>query len=164
MPSRTGLTEKEEQFAHLVVTLGNKTRAHELAYGGNMNAGSRRVQAHHISHKPHVAARIVEIRQEALKKAGLSPEWVVQKHTELFHEAREIGDLTQARRNVRDIGETMGIYKDNLMVTGDLRDISDEELKQRTMAALAECSDPELVKSLAKAMKDAWGKANEGVK
>jgi hypothetical protein len=158
------LTEKQEQFCELVVRIGNRTTAYKMVYGHNPdNPVSVRVNACMIYKKPQIQKRIAELRKERIDQIAVSPEWVVQKHVELFEEAREKSRISDARRNLRDLGETMGLYRDNLMVTRDLREFSDEEIKESILAAIAECQDKGIIKDLIVTLKESWDKLkNEG--
>jgi len=156
------LTEAEEQFAMLFVRLGNARKAYALAYDVSKTAiGTQYQNAHVIKNKPHVKRRIEKYRKEKIESAGVSPEMVVQKHIELFEECRESEDYASATRNLTKVGETMGIYKDNLMVTGDLREVDDEELHERIVAALQDCDNKDMVKKLGTQLQSLWSKLKD---
>lgn len=161
--ARETLTESQEQFCQLVVRLGNLTKAYDLSHPTNkMKNAAIRVKASNMAKQPKIQARIKEVREERLDQLSISPEYVVERHRQMYEECREQGKYAAATRNLQKIGETMGIYKDNLMVTGDLSEISDEELKERIKNAIGACEDKELIKEFAGTLKETWGKLRDG--
>lgn len=62
------LTPKQEAFCQKYVECGAATDAYRHAYDTNGTSGSIKVTAHRLLHTPHVAARVAELRAEALKR------------------------------------------------------------------------------------------------
>lgn len=150
-------TPQEEMFCDLVVRTGRYKQAYELAYDcENMKSAAIRIEASRMAAKPRIKKRIEYYRKKAVDKMHVSPEWVVRETKNLYEEAREKGQITQARRLLRDIGETMGIYRDNLMVAGDLSDLSDEELNERIIEALAKITNPDKQRAFLMGLKVVW--------
>ena len=132
MNKSKSLTEYDLRFCQLYIRTGNAAKSYREVYPrkhirkeSSWVAGCRNMQ------REEIKAEIDRLRNEFRQNMITDAAWCVEQHRQLYEEARHDGDLANARRNVRDIGETMGIYKDNLNVTGDLGDIDDEALDER---------------------------------
>lgn len=132
MGRKKEFTQKNENYCQFYVKIGSKAKAYELSYDcSTMVKSTINQRAHELHKDPRIQERIKEIQREALERTTMDAAWVVEQHRQLYEECRAGEQYAQATRNLEGIGKTMGIYTDNLNVTGDLRDISDEDLDKR---------------------------------
>lgn len=148
------LTQKSENYCQMFVKTGSKTKAYELSYDASkMAKPTIHVKAWELHQKPKVQERIKAIQKEALDRTTMDAAWVLEQHRQLYEETRIGENYAQATRNVELIGKTMGIYTDNLNVTGDLRDIADEDLDQRIRELAREVQAENVARGKAQAIK-----------
>lgn len=132
MVGKPRFTQKNENYCHFYVKIGSMAKAYEMAYDcAGMVKSTIYQRAYELHQNPRIQERIKEIQKEALERTTMDAAWVVEQHRQLYEECRAGEQYAQATRNLEGIGKTMGIYTDNLNVTGDLRDISDEDLDKR---------------------------------
>lgn len=80
-PADTPLTPKEEDFANAFVVCRNLTTAYRIAYGTHhpgASPGAIHQRGHFIANKPHVAARIQQLRDEASAKTVIKARELIQ--------------------------------------------------------------------------------------
>lgn len=153
------IQERMEVFCQLVVRFGSYTQAYQGAYEcKNSSLPVIRVAASRLGNLPKVQRRIAAIRREAIDRMSMTPEAVVERHRQLYELARSKGDLTNATKNLTKIGETMGIYKDNLMIVRDLTDLTDDDVHQRITDALGKISDSATRRKFLLNLKAIWDK------
>jgi phage terminase small subunit len=81
------LTVKEEKFCQLVVSLGSQGRAYSEAYETDAKPRSCDVEGCKLVKKPHLAARIAELKAEIKEKHDITVDGLLLE----LEEARSIG-------------------------------------------------------------------------
>jgi hypothetical protein len=92
------LTDKQEKFAQLVVTLGNQSEAYRQAYDvSDEGADWIASKASHFMALDNIRARVEELRGQVKKNHDIDRQWIIDKHKEIIDWYIELKEL--ARRD-----------------------------------------------------------------
>ena len=100
-------TVKEEKFCQLVVSLGSQGRAYSEAYETEAKPRSCDVEGCKIAKKPHIAARIAELKAEIKEKHDIT----VEKLLEELEEARQAALKAETVQSSAAVSATMSKAK-----------------------------------------------------
>lgn len=101
------LTVKEERFCQLVVSLGSQGRAYSEAYETDAKPRSCDVEGCKIAKKPHIAARIAELKEEIKQRHNVTVDSLL---TEL-EEARQAALGAETVQSSAAVAATMSKAK-----------------------------------------------------
>ena len=101
------LTVKEEKFCQLVVSLGSQGRAYSEAYETDAKPRSCDVEGCKLVKKPHLAARIAELKAEIKEKHDIT----VEKLLDELEEARQAALCAETVQSSAAVSATMSKAK-----------------------------------------------------
>lgn len=134
------LTSNQENFAQYVADGLDHTAAYRTAYDTrNMKLSTLHDNAYTLSHKPHVAARILELKQAVLDESIESRAWdldrLVQELATNVKLGRALGQIAASNGSLSTIGKALGILVDkvNIDVTAIKPGLTLEELEDRIL-------------------------------
>lgn len=131
---------RQEKFAQLVA-VGDKPMADSYIEAGYLTKdyGMAGRNASNLRHKPHVAARIDELRERAAKKLGLKIENIIEMLLEDRKRAHVLDQPSAAIRAAELLGKYLGMFVDKKEIkTGTLEEIdltTLEHFRQRLVSA-----------------------------
>lgn len=102
------LTPKQELFCQAYVKLGNASDAYRAAYNcENSKPSTIHRCAHDLLKRPHVAARIAELNQQALERTEVTAEAIVRRAWEIANEDKgdRVGALALLAKRHREFSE-----------------------------------------------------------
>ena len=101
------LTVKEEKFCQLVVSLGSQGRAYSEAYETDAKPRSCDVEGCKIAKKPHIAARIAELKAEIKEKHDITVDGLLLE----LEEARQAALCAETVQSSAAVSATMSKAK-----------------------------------------------------
>ncbi len=111
------LTPKEENFAQLVVELGNQSEAYRQSYNlTNPNADWVAVKASQMMSKSNIRLRVEEIKAELANKNKVTKQVIIDYHLKMIGAWEELWKLGQKKG--KDKEETQRFYLLKEMVKG----------------------------------------------
>lgn len=145
------LTDKQEKFSQLVVTLGNQSEAYRRAYDVSGSKESTVTEnASRLMTDSNVSARIKELRTETKKAHKIDRQWIIDQHQEIIDWYQELKAL--ARRDDLDKDDKSRIYMLKDLIKGaDYRGSLDSITKIMGLNA------PEKVETKDTSHKTEWG-------
>lgn len=103
------LTDKQEKFAQLVVTLGNQSEAYRQAYDvSDDGADWITVKASQMMAEDNIRIRVEQLRKETKKAHKIDRQWIIDQHQEIIDWYKELKEL--ARKENLDKEEKSRIY------------------------------------------------------
>jgi len=104
------LTDKDEEFAQLVVATGDQSEAYRKSrnVSPDTKKTSINTEASKLANDPMIRQRIEEIRQEAKKAHKIDRDWIINQHKEIIDWYKELKEL--ARKENLDKEEKSRIY------------------------------------------------------
>lgn len=115
------LTPKQEAFCLAVVEGKNQTEAYKAVYGvGKQNPATINRHAKKLMDNDKIVARIAELRQPAIDKAGLTFERHLLNLEELKQLAAAAGQYSAAIAAETNRGKAAGLYTEKIKHSGNL--------------------------------------------
>lgn len=104
------LTDKQEKFAQLVVTLGNQSEAYRQAYdvSPTTKESTINVEGSKLMSDPNISQRVEQLRKETKKAHKIDRQWIIDQHQEIIDWYKELKEL--ARKPNLDKEEKSRIY------------------------------------------------------
>lgn len=140
------LNERQIKFVEVYAETGNAVTAYkEAGYLWQRDGQPQSwltAKAGELALRPNVHAAIERIKTERTRQNDAQTlftiDFIRAKHVELFKECRQVGDMTNATRNLEALGRTVGAYSDNLIIdAGKVREFSErEQLEAQRLARL----------------------------
>jgi type II secretory pathway component HofQ len=131
-----GLTLKQDRFCHeFIANGGNATQAYRAAYDAEGNSEATTNQAaSRLLHDSNLAARIEELRDQAVAFAGISPESIATEFDEnrrlaaKWESASAMNTATERKADLKDLFGKRKLDVRTLNINADV-DMSVEELR-----------------------------------
>lgn len=107
-----GLTDKQREFARLMVGGVSKVEAYRQAYGKpNMTAAAARQAAHRLSHNVDVLAYCDTLRQQADADAVITRRERMAKLSQMAIASQGAGNIADAVRCIQELNRMDGAYE-----------------------------------------------------
>ena len=130
MAGRTYLTPKEEALSVKYIELGSQVGAYREVYGtGEMTERTLHKRTGDAFRRPHVRARIQELRDQVARESVVSRSWVVAELVKVYDTAMgEDGrNLAAANRALELMGTELGMFVKRRVVA-HLENMTEEDL------------------------------------
>ena len=111
------LTDKQEKFAQLVVTLGNQSEAYRQAYNvTDKDSDWIRIKASQLCAQDNISITIEELREQTKQSHGLDRDKIVKYHLNMIEAWEELWEL--GKRKDLDKDEKTRFYLLKELVKG----------------------------------------------
>lgn len=145
------LTDKQEKFAQLVVSLGNQSEAYRQAYNvSDKDSDWIRIKASQLCAQDNISITIDKIRNETKKSHDIDRQWIIDQHKEVIDWYKELKELARRDDLSKDARARVFMLKD-LIKGSDFRGSLDSITKMLGL------NEPDKVEVKDTSHKTQWG-------